>query len=150
MTLSAPVAAQDFQKGLDAAQTGDWATALQEWTPLAEAGDYNAQYNLALMYENGEGVPLDYKEAVKWYTLSAEQGQAKAQTKLGLMYGLGQGVLQDTIMAHMWTNIASTNGYEPGGDTRAILAKIMTPEDIEKAQAMARECMSSDYKKCGY
>ena len=54
MTLSAPVAAQDFQKGLDAAQTGDYATALQEWTPLAEAGDANAQYNLGLMYENGE------------------------------------------------------------------------------------------------
>jgi hypothetical protein len=26
----------------------------------------------------------------------------------------------------------------------------MTPEDILKAQAMARECKSSNYKKCGY
>ena len=33
-----PLAAQDFQKGLAAAQAGDYATALQEWAPLAEAG----------------------------------------------------------------------------------------------------------------
>ena len=39
MTLSSPVVAQDFQKGLAAANAGDYATALQEWTPLAEAGN---------------------------------------------------------------------------------------------------------------
>ena len=38
MTLSSPVAAQDLQKGLTAAQAGDYVTAIQEWTPLAEAG----------------------------------------------------------------------------------------------------------------
>ena len=65
MTLSSPVAAQDFQKGLAAAQAGDFATALLEWTPLAEAGDTNAQYNLGIMYDNGYGVPQDYKEALK-------------------------------------------------------------------------------------
>lgn len=34
-----PLAAQDFQKGMAAVQAGDFATAVQEWTPLAEAGD---------------------------------------------------------------------------------------------------------------
>ena len=33
----------DYQKGLDAAKSGDYATALREWTPLAEQGDANAQ-----------------------------------------------------------------------------------------------------------
>jgi hypothetical protein len=28
----------DFQKGLTVAQSGDFATALREWTPLAEQG----------------------------------------------------------------------------------------------------------------
>ena len=53
MTLSSPVVAQDFHKGLAAAQAGDYATALQEWTPLAEAGDEVAQFNLGVMYSNG-------------------------------------------------------------------------------------------------
>ena len=41
---------------------------------LAEGGDKIDQFNLGIMYENGEGVPQDYKEAVKWYTKAAEQG----------------------------------------------------------------------------
>jgi len=34
---------QDFSKGLEAARAGDYATALQEWRPLAEQGDAYAQ-----------------------------------------------------------------------------------------------------------
>ena len=186
MTIGSPVVAQDFQKGLAAAQAGDYAMALQEWTPLAEAGDeaaqYNlgvmydygdgvpqdyaeavkwyrlaveqgyakAQYNLAIMYDNGEGVPQDDKEAIKWYRLAADQGYAMAQTNLGFMYERGQGVLQDNATAHMWYNIGAANGNELGGTNRDNLAKQMTPAAIEKAQALARECMSSGYTKCGY
>jgi uncharacterized protein len=71
MTLSSPVAAQDLQKGFSAYQAGDYATALQEWKPLAEQGNATAQYNLALMYGNGRGVPQDYAEAVKWLAQSS-------------------------------------------------------------------------------
>ena len=149
MTLSSPVAAQDFQKGWTAYQARDYATALQEWKPLAEAGYDAAQNNLGLMYDQGQGVPQDYKEAVKWYRLAADQGLADAQTNLGVMYSNGQGVLQDNVMAHMWYNIGAANGNETGGTNRDIVAKKMTPAAIEKAQAMARECMSSGYTKCG-
>ena len=37
-----PVTAQDYQKGYDAYQAGDYATALQEWRPLAEQGNIDA------------------------------------------------------------------------------------------------------------
>ncbi|MBN4047960.1 SEL1-like repeat protein [bacterium AH-315-O15] len=33
------------------------------------------------MYENGEGVPEDYTEAVRWYRLAADQGRAPPATK---------------------------------------------------------------------
>ncbi len=33
----------DFQNGLTAYKSGDYATALREWTPLAEQGDAYAQ-----------------------------------------------------------------------------------------------------------
>ena len=32
-------ASADFQKGLTAAQSGDYDTALREWEPFAEQGD---------------------------------------------------------------------------------------------------------------
>lgn len=35
MTLGAPISAQDFDKGVAAYDSGDYATALKEWTPLA-------------------------------------------------------------------------------------------------------------------
>ena len=102
------------------------------------------------MYDNGEGVLQDYAEAVKWYRLAADQGDANAQTNLGNMYNNGQGVLQDNVMAHMWYNIASANGEDKAGEWSDERAGLMTPADISKAQAMARECMNSGYKKCGY
>ena len=71
--------AADFDKGLKAAQSGDFKTALIEWTPLAEQGDVDAQYNLGVIYDNGYGVPQNDRTAVKWFTLAAEQRHAVAQ-----------------------------------------------------------------------
>ena len=225
MTLSSPVAAQDFDKGLAAYEAGDYGAAVKEWKPLAEQGNVAAQYNLGIMYSNGQGVIQDYKEAVKWYKLAAEQGHTNAQYNLAVMYDDGQGVLQDDreaikwyklaaeqgdaksqnalgwiyhlgrgvpqdyqeaikwyrlaaeqgsgryqsqlgsfyeglarnnndmetrILSHMWSNIAGANGYPAGSMFRDAVANHMTPVAIERAQTMARECMSSNYKKCGY
>ena len=180
------ILAQDFQKGLTAYQAGDYATALQEWRPLAEQGNTDAQSNLGLMYQNGEGVLQDYAEAIKWYRLAAEQGLASAQYNLGnmvrrgsgvlqdyaeavkwyrlaaeqgytsaqynlgVMYHNGLGVLQDNIIAHMWFNIAAANGDKEAGEKRDETAAKMTPASIAEAQSMARECMSSNYKNCGW
>ena len=54
------------------------------------------------MYKKGQGVPQDYKTAVKWYTLAAEQGNRIAQVKLGDMYAEGVGVPQDYKIAVKW------------------------------------------------
>ena len=75
--------ASPYQKGFDAYNRGDHATALSELKPLAEQGNAIAQSNLGWMYSNGKGVTQDDKTAVKWYTLAAEQGDARAQFKLG-------------------------------------------------------------------
>ena len=84
-----------FDEGVAAYNRGDYATAVEEWLPIAEQGNADAQYNLGIMYDNGYGVPQDYAEAVRWYRLAAEQGYAKAQFVLGVMYDNGRGVPQD-------------------------------------------------------
>ncbi|MDA7466920.1 sel1 repeat family protein [Planktomarina temperata] len=126
MTLSSPLAAQD----------------LREW--FLKGSEY--YYGVGL----GGAVTQDYAEAAKWYRLAAEQGYPNAQFALGFLHEVGHGVLQDKVMSHMWFNIASANGDELAGDSRDETAKKMTRADISKAQAMARECMSSGYQKCGY
>ena len=55
----------DFQAGKDAYDQGNYATALKEMRPLAEQGHADAQFNLGVMYSNGQGVPQDYREAVR-------------------------------------------------------------------------------------
>ena len=75
----------------------------------------------------GQGVPQDYKTAVKWYRLAAEQGYADAQYNLGVMYGMGTGIIQDWVYAHMWGIIAASNGNEDGAKLRDIAAEEMTP-----------------------
>ena len=102
--------AQDFYAGLDAYVTGDYATALGEWRPLAEQGQTDAQVNVGLMYLRGQGVPQDYVEAARWYRLAAEQGNATAQVNLGLMYHRGEGVPQDYIEAARWNRLAAEQG----------------------------------------
>ena len=128
----------------------DYAEAVKWYRLAAEQGYANAQYNLGLMYKNGDGVVQDYAEAVKLYRLAAAQGDAYAQNNLGVMYGYGQGVLQDNILSHMWYNIASANGYKKSSEWRDKIAAKMTAADVSKAQAMAKECMSSGYKNCGW
>ena len=82
----------DWEAGVDAYQAGDYATALKEFRPLAEQGDADAQFNLGVMYEDGQGVTQDYKKALKWYRLAAEQGDATAWHQLGVMHHYGWGV----------------------------------------------------------
>jgi len=48
--------AQDYNDGFLAAAAGDYTTAVAKWQPLAESGDANAQFNMALIYHKGLGV----------------------------------------------------------------------------------------------
>ena len=122
--------------------------AAKWYRKASDQGIASAQNNLGYMYYSGEGVPQDYKESMKWYRKAAEQGYARAQLNLGLMYDYGEGVPQDRLLAHMWCNISSANGYKIAGQHRERIAERMTREAIEEAQAMARECMSSNYQNC--
>ena len=50
----------------------------------AEEGDPEAQYDLAGLYYNADGVEKDYDEAAKWLHKAAEQGHSRAQCNLGV------------------------------------------------------------------
>ena len=144
------MSAQDYQKGYDAYQAGDYATALKEFRLLAEQGNALLQTVVGDMHRKGKGVPQNYAGAVKLYRLAAEQGNAEAQNNLAVSYATGKGLIQDYVMAHMWWNLANANGNETGGINRDRIAEDMTNADIEKAVAMAQECFNSVYAKCGY
>ena len=92
-------------------QRGDYALAARLIHSLAEQGNATAQFNLGVLYANGQGVPQDYQEALKWYRKASEQGDAGAQNNLGVMYDKGHGVLQDYAEARKWYRKAAEQGH---------------------------------------
>jgi TPR repeat protein len=113
---------------------------------LAEKEDAKAQTNLGLMYETGEGVEKDDKEAVKWYRKAAEQGEHAAQFNLGQMYRNGIGVPKDIVTAYTWHNIAAANGNESGKHLKDTITKKMTAEQITKADELFKEMIKKNPK----
>ena len=138
----------DYQKGLDAAQSGNYIAALKEWRPLAEQGHSESQFVLGLLYRNGKGVEKDFSTAIKWYLLAAENGHAKAQAKLGYMYVNGEGVNKNYVRAYMWGRLSEINKNREGSKLKRIMTIELNPAKIEEAERLVRECVKKDYKGC--
>jgi TPR repeat protein len=103
-------AAGTFEDGETAFALGDYATALRLWLPLAEQGDFRAQYNIGIMYSRGEGVLESNTEAEVWVRKAAEQGHAKAQYDLGFLYKVGLHD-QDYVQSAAWYRMAAEQGH---------------------------------------
>jgi TonB family protein len=100
----------DLQKGYEAEQRGDYATAFALLEPFAEKGNASAQRNVGLLYRNGHGVARNDAEAVRWLSESALQGNASAQNDLGTMYLDGRGVAKDSHTASLWFKQSALQG----------------------------------------
>ena len=65
---------------------------------------------LALMYDNGQGVAQDKNLAAQWYRKAADAGDADGMGNLSLCYLWGEGVSQDMNSAEYWMNQAAEHG----------------------------------------
>jgi TPR repeat protein len=66
LTIAVLLGSTGMSWSADFHKSGDYATALREWTPLAKQGNARAQYLLGSMCNEGLGVPQDYNAAAKW------------------------------------------------------------------------------------
>jgi TPR repeat protein len=81
----AGAAPTDVKAGVDRWMRGDYAGAIAQWRPLAEAGNADAQFNLGQAYKLGRGVPANAATAQSWYQKAARQGHEQAQVNVGLL-----------------------------------------------------------------
>ena len=84
--IAARAWAGPYEDGVAAYDQGRFDAAFALWLPLAESGHAAAQFNVAVLFEKGQGVTQDLAEAARWYTKAAEQGDAEAQ------YDVAQGM----------------------------------------------------------
>ncbi|MDO4698621.1 MAG: tetratricopeptide repeat protein [Pasteurellaceae bacterium] len=107
---------EQFEQGVTAYKQGNYQKAHELFLPLAEQGEAKAQFNLGVMYKEGEGIKQDDYQAFKWFEKAAEQGEAPAQIALGGMYALGKGVEPNRNLARKWIGLACDNGLQVACD----------------------------------
>ncbi|OGW23487.1 MAG: hypothetical protein A3K09_05680 [Nitrospinae bacterium RIFCSPLOWO2_12_FULL_47_7] len=123
---------------------GDFATVYNEFRPLAERGNAAAQFNLGVMYTNGQGVQQDHAEAVRWFLMAAMQGYVNAQRNLGAMYTMGRGVRQDYVQGYFWSELSAAQGDRESALLRDTLVREMTNGQIVEAKKLVREWKPSN------
>ena len=117
----------------------DYKVALSWHRKAADQGQADAQYVVGAMYYTGNAVPADPRAAVSWFRRAAEKGHAEAQHALGLMYCYhAAGLPQDNVLAYMLWNLAAAGGNKNANQHRTDIARRMTQEQLDEAQAMTR------------
>ncbi len=77
--------------------------AFSQLSELAhEKGDWCAQVNMGILYEEGTFVGQDERKALEYYLMAAENGSTGAMNNIGNFYLHGKGVAKDYDKAFAW------------------------------------------------
>ena len=101
----------------------DYTRAFPWYLKAADAGDAEAQFTLAHMYSNGQGVAKNDETALKLYTLAAMQDHESAQLNLGVAYYYKG----DLSKATEWLTRAAEQGHPRA---KSVLEQIAHVEDL--------------------
>lgn len=153
LTVSALVASASgwpgpFEDGLAARDTGDFASAVHTFKQLAHSGDANSQFQLSLLYAAGKGLKADSKQALYWLRQAATRGSTQAQSNLGNAFHTGRAVPQDVIRAYAWLSMASAGGDSVASTNRDVVARKMSPLQLDQGKALAQICLQGNFKPC--
>lgn len=113
------------------------ALSPEDLRKLAEQGDADAQWQLGILYHDGDVIPKDDVQAVQWFQRAAEQGYVRAQSTLGAYYWAGRGVPQDFSKAYFWSQLALAQGDENSKSRLEGLSAQMTPSQVANARQQA-------------
>ncbi len=95
-----------------AALAGDGNAEFAALETAAARGDPKAQMQIAMRYENAEGVQKDFRKANRFYCLAARQGDAEGQFRLGWAYANARGLARDDGVAAALFLMAKQQGHE--------------------------------------
>jgi TPR repeat protein len=95
-------------------QAGDKSGAAQLVRRAAEAGNAVAQLRLALMYDQGDGVPQSAKTALQWYQRAAALGEPESQNQVASFYELGEGVEENWDLSARLRQASASQGWMKG------------------------------------
>lgn len=120
-------------KCVDLMQKEDFYEASEVCRTMADKGDKNAQFSLAVMYYQGSGMMSDMGQAQKWMRKAALQNHNQAQYNLGIMIANGQGGSVDLVEAYAWLKISADNGYSAASDSVKQLGEELSSGEKKQA-----------------
>ncbi|MEK1890198.1 MAG: peptidoglycan-binding protein [Phyllobacterium sp.] len=122
-----------YEKGLGVGR--DLAKAKSYYELAAEKGNASAMHNLAVLFAGGvDGTP-DNETAARWFSQAAELGVKDSQFNLAILSAKGMGVPQNLEESYKWFALAAIAGDKDAAQKREDVAKVMTPEQLERARA---------------
>ncbi len=114
--------------------------AAAEHRKAAESGNVDAQYQLAVMYQNGQGVHKSDYEAKEWYQKAAEQGHADAQYQLAC--------LSDDLLLFQSMELYVKAAEQGHADAQEYLSNIEDPEAQYQIGNTYYHEMDDEYLAC--
>jgi len=133
MALAMPVQAKDLTK---------YSSSVVEFQmKLAKNGNPLAQFKLGTMYETGQGVAEDEKQAIEWYQKSAAKGHQPAKNRLTFMEIKKSGYKADSHK--QWLNSVQREAESLDASSMILMADMYimgagVPKDPKKALALLK------------
>lgn len=145
-------AAEVFDQAGASFRAGDHAAAARIVTRAAEADNAVAQLRLALMYDQGDGLPQSSKAAFLWYSRAAAQGEPESQNQLGAYYELGEGVAENWDLAAKLWQASAQQGWVKGQSAfaRAYQFGIGVPQNRQIAIEWFKKAAAQGDAKADY
>jgi TPR repeat protein len=143
LALSGP-----FEDAIAAKNGGDYSRAFPILQRLAFQGNEEAQFQLSLMYLQGQGVKPSAKDAYRWLSQSARRGNPEAQSNLGVLYARGRYIPQDTVKAYVWFSLAVRMGNRDASTNLDAVRRKMNSEQIAAGNAALLICDAKGLNQC--
>ncbi len=121
---------------------GRYDEAKAIWEGLAAKGNTTALINLANLFQQGQGVSEDQKQALDYVRQAAELGDARAQFELGMAYETGHVLGRDIDLAASWLKKSAEQDFSDAQFSYGVMvatnkgAGLETSSPEQKAEAL--------------
>lgn len=119
-------------------KAGDYDEARAIWEKLAKKGNTTALVNLANLFQQGQGVTEDQKQAMEYVRKAAELGDARAQHELGIAFEKGAVIERNIESAAMWLKKSAEQDYADGQFAYGVMLATSYGKGVDKASVTER------------
>ncbi|MCL1139392.1 tetratricopeptide repeat protein [Shewanella pneumatophori] len=124
------------------------AQAFKWYQVSAEREFAPAMHQIGMMYIDGTFGKVDAVKAETWLERAASLGLAEAQVDLATSEYNGMNGEADFIKIYVWLDAAAGQGNAMAKQRLEFIAAKLNPQQLVKAQALSKQCSTSQFKQC--